>query len=259
MSCISSDVKEVSELLADNQNTVVVFTGDQDWAPEWAVQDTLDLFHEVDIPYHLFRTNDSQAARHARENFQGFSEGWHPNFLDGSSHGSTFEEVISEMARLVPHSRSIRCHSFYEYTGMWARISGTDIVAESHGLTDMQVGLRPMRMWTGLWRFPVFLEDDVFFASEVHESQLARLWRNLQMPGLKILNFHPVHVALNTSSAEQYTKWKSETSASVRSLPAAGFGTRSLLQEIIEVCRQRDLVVTSFENLISASLLMAEL
>jgi hypothetical protein len=65
--------------------------------------------------------------------------------------------------------------------------------------------LQPHRVrWGGasLWRIPYFWEDDV----EMFEDR--PIWtaadERLAVPGLRVFDFHPVHVALNTDRFERY-------------------------------------------------------
>lgn len=229
---------------------VVVFTGDQDWAPAWAVEETVGLFENCALPFHLFRTNVSHLYDIKCAVPSGFTSGWHPNFLPGSSHGADLDSVIQEMQRLVPLSRSVRSHSFLESSSIWQALSRTSVIAESHGLTDLETYVKPMRMGSGFIRFPLFLEDDHFLANGPTMAPMKRLWNNLRMPGLKVLNFHPIHLALNTPSVSAYMAWKENVRKNDLSQAYEGYGTRNLLLEIIEFSKQEDLRIVSFEVLI---------
>ncbi len=227
---------------------VVVFTGDQDWAPDWALEDTSTIFSNREIPYHLFRTNRSPILDEIEPN-DFITFGWHPNFLPNSSHGSTIQDVIQEMERLIPNARSVRCHSFYESSAIWSALSQTRITAESHGLTFLEPYLGPFKMWSGLVRYPVFFEDDHFYGMEWSSHSLKMLWSNLELPGLKIMNFHPIHVALNTPSATKYAESRNLLDESIRPEPYSGRGIRCLLFEILEFCAAHQLRILSFHEL----------
>src|SRR5579863_7836119 len=76
---------------------VFVLTGDQDWAPEWAVEVYLQHIKKWQQPAHVFRTSPSEGLDQAVRTGL-LEQGWHPNFLPGSSHGSTTDEVVQYCA-----------------------------------------------------------------------------------------------------------------------------------------------------------------
>lgn len=229
----------------------VVFTGDQDWCPEWAIEKAIEVFTNLKVPFHVFRTNNSELLDLLlRRGDHLFTQGWHPNFLPESTHGESIEEVISEMNRIVPQARTLRNHSFVESTPIWESLIKTSVIAESNSLTDMQPYIMGMLMWNGMIRLPVFLEDDVHFSRNRNEKLMKRLWENLKLPGLKIFNFHPIHIALNTSSIVQYDDWKFSNSSRLHTEPFSGDGTRVLLEQIVEFCNSHNIHISSFEQVV---------
>ena len=68
---------------------------------------------------------------------------------------------------------------------------------DSNIVTHFDDGLKPIRHAYDLLRFPVFSEDDV----QWHRGEtwdLGAYYKRFLTPGLKILNVHPIHFALNT-------------------------------------------------------------
>ena len=86
----------------------------------------------------------------------------------------------------------------------------------SHGFThdanllipaQSGIELAPFKNWGGLIRTPYFWEEDVhcLFLEEGREHN----WdpsKFLDAPGLKIFNFHPIHVFLNTEHLSRYDR-----------------------------------------------------
>ncbi|GAG84815.1 unnamed protein product [marine sediment metagenome] len=64
-----------------------------------------------------------------------------------------------------------------------------------------------MQHRSGLIRFPIWWEDDVH-AKWGFEFELNLLQNDLQIPGLKIFNIHPLNFMLNVPSKEYYEKYK---------------------------------------------------
>src|SRR6266700_978763 len=91
---------------------VFVLTSDQDWAPEWAVSIFLEKIAKWRQPLHVFRTNPSHLLDAIRKGL--IDQGWHPNFMPGSSHGTTVEEVIQYCQQNFSGASTVRGHCFAE-------------------------------------------------------------------------------------------------------------------------------------------------
>src|SRR6266700_6816063 len=92
---------------------VFVLTADQDWAPEWAIETFLQRLGKWQQPVHVFRTSPSRLLDEAVRD-RVIEQGWHPNFMPGSTHGATIDEVVRSCERLVPGARTARAHCFAE-------------------------------------------------------------------------------------------------------------------------------------------------
>ncbi len=212
---------------------VFVFTGDQDWAPVWASRTYFELVRKLGVPAHLFCTQPCPEVVRARA--EGVTTiGWHPNFLPGSSHGDSIEEVISYMQRHFPSATTSRTHVFLESTFISAGLAAAGIRADSQVATLYQPGLEPLLHWTGVLRLPVFFEDDIFFGDEAPELCLDDVVKSLFSPGLKVFNFHPTFVACNIPSRQYYEKHKSRIFEGGEPVVYSGRGTQSFLTEIVE-------------------------
>jgi len=213
-----------------------VFTADQDWAPEWAVETFLTEVGRWPIPLHVFRTSPSVLLD--REATAGrISAGWHPNFLPGSSHGSTIAEVIEYCRRHFPDARTVRSHAFAEDTYRWRALASAGILADAQGLTLFQGHLVPLIHWTGILRLPTYFEDDSFFAWRPGSLSVREIESTLFTPGLKVLNFHPTFVGLNTPSQAHYDSVRSrvfDTTSPADGVIFDGRGTRNVLAEVVD-------------------------
>jgi hypothetical protein len=214
---------------------VFVLTSDQDWAPSWAADRLLRLVADHSLPVHFFRTNPCPAIDAAVAASPTATQGWHPNFLPGSSHGANAEEVIGYMRRHFPSCRTVRSHTFVEGSAYWTALAAAGIVADSQLPTVHQSHLQPLLYWAGILRFPVYFEDDVFFEWEADGLSLETVKKTLFTPGLKILNFHATFVACNISSGPHYKKIRSDIFGSVEppDLNGPPRGTRTIFDELV--------------------------
>jgi hypothetical protein len=233
---------------------VFVLTGDQDWAPSWALERQLTVAAEGGAPLHLFVTNDDPLVR---DPLNGLTLGLHPNFLPGSSHGTDPVQVVEHCLRLVPGATTVRCHAFAESTYWLRELVARGIRADSNMAVMLQPGLVPLLHVTGLLRFPVFLEDDVLLR---RLPTLDDLRPRLFTPGLKVLNFHPSHVAINARSPGDYAE--ARTALFERGDPVPphpGHGVAALLRAVLEEVGRRGATVLSFPELVARGEALAAL
>ena len=229
-----------------------VLTGDQDWAPEWALAATLALAESEGVPFHLFATNASPSITGPATNL---TLGIHPNFLPGSTHGETDDAVIDSCQKLVPDASSFRCHAFCENTYIIRKLVARGFTADSNLLAFLQPGLVPIMHGAGLLRFPVFLEDDVFLEWASPDLDTSQATHLLCTPGIKILNFHPSLVALNAPSFAYYDSRRKMLfgAADTQIERFAGRGVETILRDLIAVIREAGYDFTSFPSLVDAA------
>ncbi len=218
------------------EKPVFTFTSDQDWAPEWASEIFLEELRRLGVPLHIFRTNPSAVfdkAFQARE----IEQGWHPNFLAGSSHGDSIADVVQYCVRHFPNATTARSHCFSEDTYSWRALRAAGIVADSQLGTRFQGYLLPVMHWTGIVRLPVYFEDDTFFDIEESGLSLDSVMPTLFTPGLKVLNFHPTFIGCNTPSRFYHDRLKPRIFAADSApdgLVWDGRGTRTFFRELVE-------------------------
>jgi hypothetical protein len=234
------------------EKPIFAFTADQDWAPEWAAEFFLDELRRLRIPLHIFRTNPSPAFDDAIKTGDA-EQGWHPNFLAGSSHGASVSEVVRYCERHFPGASTVRSHCFAEDTFSWRELRSAGIVADSQLGTLFQGYLLPVVHWTGIIRLPVYFEDDTFFDIEQSVLNLETILPTLFTPGLKILNFHPTFVGCNTPSRSYHERLKARIFApgsSAAELRWGGRGTLDVFRELVERILSRGYQFQKFHSVV---------
>ena len=235
-----------------------VITLDIDWAPDGVIDSVARILIERRVKATWFVTHASAAVERLAEHADLFELGIHPNMLPGSTHGRSEDDVMHHMAALVPGAVTMRTHGLYQTSNFLVK------AAANYGiLNDVSLFLpraphvQPHELkWGGssLWRIPYFWEDD----SEMHEDD--PIWTlsdaRLHVNGLRVFDFHPIHIALNTERFARYDALKA-----VRPLPSwddgfiaehanAGDGPRRLFVELADALaghgrRVKDMVVSS--------------
>jgi hypothetical protein len=185
-------------------------TFDVDWAPDWAIELCAALCRARGIPATFFVTDASPFLAALRQD-PLFEVGLHPNFLPGSSHGKTFEEVMDFSLGLVPEARSMRTHDLFGCSSLF------ELIARRYGQIQVDASLflpgrscEPVILYHGepprrFVRVPFRFADNVAARSPG--------WRWDAEPvigdGLTVFDFHPSHIALNLVMPDAYTKVKS--------------------------------------------------
>ncbi len=234
------------------EGPVFAFTADQDWAPEWAVETLLRELKRSGIPLHIFRTNPSASLDRAVKSGDA-ENGWHPNFLPGSTQGRTVAEILSYCKLHFPGASTVRSHCFAEDSISWRALRSAGIVADSQPCSLFQGHLLPLVHWTGIVRLPVYFEDDLFFDIEEPDLNLDTILPTLFTPGLKVLNFHPTFVGCNTPSRACHEAWKPRifsAQPSPEGLQWGGRGNLDVMRELLERILARGYRFHRFQSLV---------
>lgn len=191
-----------------NQLSPAAITFDIDWAPDWAIEECINICDKYEIPSTFFVTHHSKIIEECAKE-ENIELGIHPNFFPESSQGNSPSEVLAFCRDLVPNARSMRTHGLMQWTGLYG------IVAKEFASIEIDVslylcghrGLHPIPMPVigggDIIRLPYFWEDDLNAMFESPD------WFCIPASeGLCIFDFHPVHVCLNMSSLEQYKSLK---------------------------------------------------
>lgn len=183
----------------------VFLTLDLDWAIDPAIALCLDVIEETGVAATLFVTHDTPLLERMRRN-PLIELGLHPNFgplLDGrAEHGATARTTLALLRDLVPEARAVRSHSMTQSSRLLELFKSIGLTHDCNHFIPAHAGieLRPYSHWNGMTRVPYFWEDDVDLIYGEGPTVL-----DLAVgPGLKVFDFHPIHVALNTQSIDHF-------------------------------------------------------
>lgn len=191
--------------------TQVSITLDVDWAPDFMILAAAERLVEAGVPSTWYVTHRSLALEYLRERPDLFDLGIHPNFMQGSTHGLTSTEVLTHCMEIVPEARSIRTHGLYQSTPLLAEVlKHTPLEADSSLFVPHATGLEAVEYWfegRRLYRIPYFWEDDLEMRRPVP------CWSPKQLlaghRGLRVFDFHPIHIYLNSPNMDGYERLKS--------------------------------------------------
>lgn len=238
-----SMLKQIQEITPNDPtswNTNIYLTFDIDWASDEVLSYTIDLLETYGARATFFVTHDTKLLNRMRKN-PNFELGIHPNFnflLNGSHElGANYKEVIERLLEIVPEAKSVRSHSVTQNSHILGAFQELGLTHDSNHFVSViaDIELKPWLLWNGLIRCPYFWEDDVHY-TEKDDYTVDQL---LMRKGLKIFDFHPIHVFLNTEHATRYeeSKYCHRNWTELQSFKNTDYGTENILIEILETCR----------------------
>jgi len=181
-------------------------TLDLDWAIDAAIEHCLDLLDESGVAATVFVTHDTPLLARMRANPR-LELGLHPNFnplLEGAAGAGDAKAVMRNLQRIVPEATVVRSHSMTQSSRLLDLFIECGMTHDSNHFIPAHSGiaLKPYKHWrTALTRVPYFWEDDVDLEYGTGQTVLELA---LGGAGLKVFDFHPIHVALNTPSMAHY-------------------------------------------------------
>ncbi|CAN7370736.1 hypothetical protein LJR042_002238 [Microbacterium maritypicum] len=240
----------------------VVLTVDVDWAPDWAMKQLLDVLVEAETPSTWFVTHESPMLDVLREHPTLVEIGVHPNFLPGSSHGESPEEVISECLRFAPEARTMRTHCLVQSTPILQTVVdaspiSVDASVYLRDLSGVSPSTLPLDHGRSLTRFAYVWEDDLeFFAEEPRWDGPRFITDRGTSDEITIIDVHPIHFALNSASVGPYERLKAAlgnmrnvTEADAAEFRGTAPGARTFIQSMLEAKNTLDAEFTTLWSL----------
>jgi len=166
----------------------------------------MDICQRHRVPATFFVTHDTPLLANLQAD-PLFKLGIHPNFLPGSSHGATTDDVLTHCLALVPEARAMRTHALVQSSPLFLTVADDypQIETDVSLFLPFHDTLSPTDFFWGdsgrrIVRLPYFWEDDVCATWPG--------WHWTADPpagsGLKIFDFHPAYVALNIETLAGY-------------------------------------------------------
>jgi hypothetical protein len=174
-----------------------VISIDTDWATDEILQYTLDILKEYRIPATFFLTNPSKV------NLEGHESAIHPNFtsLDYDFH-------IKERMDFCKNVIGTRSHSLFFTERLRPVYKQWGIKYQSNVMLYLQDDIKPFLISPDTLEIPLFFMDTFHLIMTEPETDFDIQALRLEYDGLKVFDFHPIHVFLNTNSLSLYDRAK---------------------------------------------------
>jgi len=232
-------ISEIDVDEPDSWRERIFLTFDLDWAADAVIDDTIDLVEAAGAAATWFVTHDTPVLERLRANSR-FELGIHPNFnfllLGDGRNGADAGEVIDRLLAIVPEAKAVRSHSMTQSSLILDLFVQRGLTHDCNHFIPDEAGmtLRPWRYWGGLAKVPYFWEDDVYCLSE-RRTPIAEA---AALDGLRVFDFHPIHVFLNTEDMGRYDDARphlADAAALLERRASDCPGARQLLSELLEL------------------------
>lgn len=235
---------------------IICLTLDVDWASEDALRFTYNFIEKYNFKPTFFLTHKSDFLLELI-NKNIIHGGIHPNFLEESSHGKNYIEVIDYFNDLLPNSKVFRCHKYFDSNDITELLYKRGFLYDSNLCTFLEK-VEPFVHRSGLIRFPVYFEDGAYL---LHKKNLnfKEVQNNIfNNNGLMIINLHPMHIALNTPSFNYMRKvkdklprstWNKLVDKELNHLSYNGRGIRTFLSDVFKFVQKEKIKVMNLEEI----------
>ena len=203
---------------------MIALTLDIDWAPDWMIEKVAEMLLKYGVKATWFATHRSKVIEEL-EKESLFEIGIHPNLYPDSTHGKTEDEVLLYIRELFPDAISMRTHGLYSNSRFLYKCAKLGIKIDVSIFIDKGEYLKPFRIYfddgLSIIRIPFLWEDDIEMNKPSPSWDLSDI---LQFKGIKIFNFHPVHICLNTPNMKVYAQMKEKIYSNEKIKPNDGPG-----------------------------------
>jgi hypothetical protein len=237
----------LSAALAPN---TVCFSVDVEWAAQPVLDDVRNLFDQHGVAATFFVT-------HAGVSVPGHERGLHPNFFrngdtyrafaDAASkkEAEIYDHVVSTTLAFAPEAKGVRTHRLFYDSLLLPFYQRHGLEYDGSIRLPLVENLRPFRLERGLVEVPAYYADyfDMVTLATGFEVNALRL----DAPGLKVFDFHPNLVFLNSPDEAHYLGTKSFYHDPERLLAArhTGKGVRTLFLDLLAAVVKRRLPVAT--------------
>ena len=159
---------------------------------------------------------------------------------------------------LVPNADGFRSHRYVEVNDIMDHFAKRGFRFVSNHCTRCETNIKPLKHRSGLLSIPIFLEDGGYLIMDP-TLNFDNLIPRLESPGLKVINFHPAHMAFNTpnfaytrSIKDSFSReiWGNLGLSQLQKLEnREQLGVRKTIQQIIEFASSNDYKVLSMREI----------
>ena len=241
-----NNFSNISKIEPNNKSSwenKIFLTFDMDWAHDEIIQDTLNILNSHNAQSTWFVTHQSPIIEDLRNDLN-IELGVHPNFnqiLENINKRESQEEIIQGILKVVPEAKSIRSHSLTQNSKILDTLYSLGITHDvNHFIPNyINSNIKPWMHWNGLIKVPFCWEDDVSLLYKninIEESDPIKIVNDLKNSSVKVFDFHPIHIFLNTESISRYEKTRAlhNDPDKLIKFRFSGYGTRNRFIDVLK-------------------------
>ena len=241
---LSAKLSQIKPANLSTWKDKVFLTVDIDWAHDQVLSDMIDILDRFNIDATWFVTHDTPLLDRLRAN-KNYELGIHPNFnwlLSGDfRNGTSANEVIERLKNIVPEARSVRSHSLTTSRRLIKLFGEFGLTHDANNFIPTSCGfeLRPWHHSSDMINVPYCWEDSEFCNFREQGLDESDITAAVHRRGLRVFNFHPIHVFLNTELINRYERTRNlhlNPDALIKHR-YSGYGARSQLFKLINLIR----------------------
>lgn len=179
---------------------MIILTFDTDWVPEEILKEIILELTKKNIKATVFASNEYKILKNPPKNVE---VAIHPNFDKGG-----FEEQTKSIFEIYPKSIGVRNHSLAFSERLRPIWSDLRLKYASNYAFHLEPNIKPFFIAKDVIEFPVYFMDRFYLEMTEPNTNFDLTALKLDQPGLKIFDFHPVHLALNTPTLRFYDENK---------------------------------------------------
>tara|TARA_Y100001968_G_scaffold308547_1_gene327470 strand:+ start:726 stop:1457 length:732 start_codon:yes stop_codon:yes gene_type:complete len=182
-------------------------TLDIDWAPDEVIEYALEPIISLQIPATIFCTHDSEYLKYIFNKYTFIEAAIHPNFvpLINQTKSKTIYQIIDNILSIYPNSIGVRSHGHVVSSSILEYYQLVGLKYESGIYTTSSSNITPLDYNQNFTRIPHMFQDD---AQLIRKLGLEFDKLDLYSQGLKVFDFHPSHLFINTKSIAHYQSSK---------------------------------------------------
>ncbi len=172
-------------------------TIDVDWSPEELIESVINTLNSYKIKATFFATHPIDVKEH--------ETALHPNFTSFER----YEETIRKLLQIYPDAKGVRGHRLMTDETLLLHYEKLGILYQSSYLMLGLKNIRPFYLEFNIMEIPLFYMDRIHFDDSWHAKKGFTINSiNMDFTGLKVFDFHPIHIFLNTNNRDLYERAK---------------------------------------------------
>lgn len=177
---------------------MIILTFDSDWVPDFVLAPIIQKLEKEKIRATIFFTSPVEISKNSY-----IEAALHPNFMADSTQGNAVEAILEQMLGWFPGACGVRTHRLFWYSNLADSLMQGGILYDSSIFLPFHPHLEPIKYGTFI-RIPFWWSDNFHLSRQLAFDRIEL--PNLEKPGLKVFNFHPLHIYLNTNNPGDHRK-----------------------------------------------------